>query len=381
MAWQVILPTGCRKQPIGKGFDPEPFTDASRLSSKQERHLPLTLGQVRGGFSSRRKVFPAQEGPGFLPRPTPTLTPNQKRANLMANQYAINLILEKYGIKPPFKVIDQFRVQVTPELAEALLATSPGNRGLRATKVAEFKAALLAGDWKENGDSIRIDEKGNLIDGHHRLECCIAAGVSFYTFIVTGVPCDAAKTIDKGSQRSNKDELTMHRGFTPADAGIVAGMARNVITHDMGFESWVRPPGNSSKYLYTEKLFEWVDSNLDQVAMAVEFSKEVIMRGNLMLPKSSVAALHFLSARQDKNAAESFMRQVFLGHNVTPKSTQDNLRTILLQAAMKTRKMTSRTAFLTAAKCLRSHLAGRKITSVGNAVFYDNRDNVPFFKS
>lgn len=288
--------------------------------------------------------------------------------------------LSSHGINV-WQGIGSVRVFITQEIALLLLATSSGNRVLRSNRLAEYKAALFAGDWKENGDAIRIDENGSLIDGHHRLECCASTGIGFWTFVVTGVKRDAVKTIDKGSARSNKDELTMHKGYSSSDAGIVAGMARHIVTHDNGYDSWVAPPGYAARLLYPEKLFEWVDSNAENIRLSVEFSKEMIKKGNSMLPKSSVAALHFMSSRIDKESSEAFMRQVFLGHNVPPESTQDHLRTILLQAAMKTRKMDHRAALLTAAKCLKSHLMGRGIKHLGNAVFRESKDTTPFFKA
>jgi len=270
------------------------------------------------------------------------------------------------------------RVLMTPAIADQMLFFSKGNRGLRKARVETYITAMLAGEWLENGDTIRMYDDGTLQDGHHRLTACVQSGVSFYTILVRGITKDAAKTVDKGAPRSNADELALHAELTTEDAGIASGIANLVMIHDLGLDSWAATGGSNSKHLTATKVTRWVGENKDEVLSAVQWSKSAIRKGNTMLPKSSAAGLLILGARVDEVSSREFLEQVFLGYGVTPGSTEDHVRTALLAAAMGARKIDRRTRVLSVAKGMKSVMAGRNIKHAGNAMFRSS-DPVPTF--
>lgn len=273
------------------------------------------------------------------------------------------------------------RVLVTPELAKKLLLSSPGNRSLRKHRVETYRDAMTQGEWLENGDTICLYEDGTLQDGHHRLTACVEAGVPFYTLMVTGISRSAGLTKDIGAPRTNKDNLGFLESLKPEDAGIIDGLARHVIVHDEGWESWISPGGMSMRFLTPIRVSAWFKDNKELCLESLEFSKSIIKRGNRMCPKRSVAAIHMLGCRKDQYLTEDFLSQVFLGHGISPGSTEDNLRTVLLSVAMGARKMKPNVRLLTIAKCLRSVIAGRSIKHSGNIPFRVGTDSVPFFWS
>lgn len=273
------------------------------------------------------------------------------------------------------------RILITPEIARDMLKSSPGNRTLRKHRVEALKDAMLRGEFFENGDTICLYEDKSLQDGHHRLTACVESGVSFYALVVTGISKPAALTKDTGSPRTNRDILTFREELKPEEAGIVDGMARHVIVHDNGWESWAAPSGTSAKLVTPVRVSEWLQNNRSDAFSSLEFCKEVVRRGNRMCPKRSVAAIHMLGCRVDREKTEEFLSKVFLGHEVYPGSTEDNLRTLLLAIAMGSRKMAPKVRLLTIAKSLRSVLAGRGIKHIGNMPFAPGRDSVPFFAS
>lgn len=277
-----------------------------------------------------------------------------------------------------FNKISSTRILVTPEIAKEFLASSLGNRGIRRSKVDAFREAMLSGEWIENGDSIRFYDDGTLQDGHHRLTACIQAGIPFQAILVHGLTKDAAKTVDKGSARSNADELSLHSGLTPDNARIAASVASILIIHDMGSSAWARPGGSHSKHLTATRVTKWVEENMEEIRPAIEWSKTAIKKGNTMLPKSNAAALLILGSRIDEDLAKEFLDAVFSGYGITPGSTADHVRTALLAAAMGAKKIDRSTRVLTVAKAMKSYLAGRTIKHAGNAMFKPS-DAVPMF--
>ena len=276
-------------------------------------------------------------------------------------------------------MINVERTFITPEIASRYLGTSNGNRGIRRNKVESYKSDMIQGNWFENGDAIRFYEDGSLQDGHHRLTACIESGVSFYSIVVRGVTREASKTVDKGATRSNKDELSMHHGLQPEDAGIVASMITKVITHDYGSESWGHSSGGLSKLTTATKTTAFFEKNKDELMASVEFSKSVVGRGNTMLPKADVAALRFLGARINPDLCEEFLSQVFTGYGIDAGSNSDHARGILLACAMGSKRMTKKEKVYTVAKCMRSEISGRSIKFKGNAAYRKSQDKTPFF--
>lgn len=117
---------------------------------------------------------------------------------------------------------------VTPRYAKELLAKNFNNRTIRNRWVEEYASAMTRGEWEFNGDSIRIDRNGVVLDGQHRLSAVIASGVPMKTLLVTGLEPKVFDTIDTGKKRTAGDALSM-RGETNANG--LAAVARMYFTY------------------------------------------------------------------------------------------------------------------------------------------------------
>ncbi len=98
--------------------------------------------------------------------------------------------------------IETHIVEITPKIASGLLEMTDLSVQRKLSKVhVDFLARELSkGDWAFNGDSIRQDCEGNIIDGQHRLNACIVSGVSFSTLLIKGLPTEYIHTIDVGGK-------------------------------------------------------------------------------------------------------------------------------------------------------------------------------------
>jgi hypothetical protein len=102
-------------------------------------------------------------------------------------------------------------MQITPRIAAAMLATSPGNRRLRGWYVDQLSAAMKRGEWRVTSQGIGMDVHGRLRDAHHRLNACVQSGVSFPSVVVIGLPEDAYQVTDVGMLRTYADRLDEDR--------------------------------------------------------------------------------------------------------------------------------------------------------------------------
>lgn len=95
---------------------------------------------------------------------------------------------------------------ITPEIAKGYLKLMAKNRKLTDARVIELALQMEAGDWVLNGETIKFDVNGNMIDGQHRLEACILSGQPFATYVARGIADPKAfATIDTGRSRTHGD--------------------------------------------------------------------------------------------------------------------------------------------------------------------------------
>lgn len=87
-------------------------------------------------------------------------------------------------------------VTLTPESAVKLLEHNTLNRPLSDGHVQRIAKGIIEGKWRFNGDTIKIADTGDVLDGQHRLWACIEAKRPIETIIVRGVARDAFATID-----------------------------------------------------------------------------------------------------------------------------------------------------------------------------------------
>lgn len=98
--------------------------------------------------------------------------------------------------KLPVKIESGACVRVTPEMAVRLLEANQLNRPMADSHANRIAGQILEGKWRFNGDTIKISETGDVLDGQHRLWAIINSKTPVDTIIVSGIKRDAFATID-----------------------------------------------------------------------------------------------------------------------------------------------------------------------------------------
>src|SRR5690606_8318649 len=131
------------------------------------------------------------------------------------------------------------------------------NRHISQRTVEKYAAAMKAGQWVLNGESIKFDKDAKLIDGQHRLWACIESDVPFKTMVVYDAPTDAFMTIDSGRTRNAGDALAI-AGFSEANEKRTAATARWCIIYMRQLKT-----GNAgfNEAVTTPEIVEYVDQN------------------------------------------------------------------------------------------------------------------------
>lgn len=100
-------------------------------------------------------------------------------------------------------------ITITPEMAMDILLHNHNNRKVNKANVKRISADMKLGNFKLNGETIKIYDDGDLADGQHRLLACVESRVPFQTYIIKGVKKDVLPTIDCGEKRSLAASLNM----------------------------------------------------------------------------------------------------------------------------------------------------------------------------
>lgn len=90
----------------------------------------------------------------------------------------------------------EYRVIMTPEMAQEFLTYNTHNRGSKPAQIDTISRALLLGEWKYNGEAVKRDWNGVLLDGQNRLHAIVATGVSAEMLVVEGLEPESQETMD-----------------------------------------------------------------------------------------------------------------------------------------------------------------------------------------
>lgn len=123
---------------------------------------------------------------------------------------------------------------VTPEQARAWIRRNTNNRNLDNALVQSLVRDIRTGRWTVTHQGIAFNDRGELLDGQHRLEAIIRAGDPVVVMVTAGLKSkpDSAgvvtmDAIDRGRPRSIADQLKLQHGIKHSRlvAGIAAGIA------------------------------------------------------------------------------------------------------------------------------------------------------------
>lgn len=188
--------------------------------------------------------------------------------------------------------------EITPEIAQEWMTHNLHNRPLRERTVSTLVAAIKRGEWVVNGDTIRFDTDGVLIDGQHRLVAVIKSGKSISSYVIRGLPPVVQETIDIGNHRGYHDILAL-RGETHA-VGISSVLVWCFRIETLQIRTMKRKPSNGEK-----------DAIL---ARYPQIRESVIKTSNwgkyIPIPKSVMGALHWQLSLIDEEQADFFFNRI-----------------------------------------------------------------------
>ena len=211
-------------------------------------------------------------------------------------------------------------IHVTPEIAQHWLTFNTSNRGLVNKKIEQYQRDMEAGEWRDDGATIRFAH-GKLLDGQHRLHALIVAGAKIRFVVVHGLPTEAQATMDTGRNRSSADILSIE-GMESWEARTLGAAIHAIIAHESGL------PLYATAKAQNHKARDYYLEHSVQLGNSLALVKGLPRKHSIML-HSRMLVLHYFFARKDEQAAAVFFEQLATGANLSRSSPIYQLRTRL----------------------------------------------------
>jgi hypothetical protein len=213
--------------------------------------------------------------------------------------------------------------EIGPDEAAVLLEHNSSNRSISANHVARLAGAMQRGEWQFNGDSIKLNGTGRLLDGQHRLLAVIKSGTRHSFLVVEGLSAETQETVDVGRNRTFSDMLAL-RGEQNTNA--LATVCRAM----WAFERTGVPSLRGGEQTPTpQQLFD-VLSRHPEIRVSVREAP----RNCPGLTRGQASVLHYLFSRVDQEDADVFLKQLATGDGIGSGSPVYALRERLLRDAL-----------------------------------------------
>lgn len=213
---------------------------------------------------------------------------------------------------------------VNQEIAAMWLLNSKINRRIRPRQVKKYAADMRAGKWLVNGETIKFDVDGHLVDGQHRLAAVAVADTTIRTYVVRGVSSDAQTVMDTGITRSLSDVLTMNNEH---DTTALAALLRvfSVYMIDNQLRSFTIQPQTNFQ------LLEQFSKNPDRYRIASrrgrQFAKECTGPASIWsLAYLNISQVVAKLTDEDRADVDVFFDELLSGENLGPNDPRIHLR-------------------------------------------------------
>lgn len=126
----------------------------------------------------------------------------------------------------------QYMIQtITPELASYYLTKNTNNyRKLNKNVVRMYADDMISGRWKQNGEAIKFNKNGDLIDGQHRLSSIIKANIPVEMAVIFGIDNDVIE-FDMNKVRTARDMALQLNLSNGAVDNVSLGAAKMLIAY------------------------------------------------------------------------------------------------------------------------------------------------------
>lgn len=213
---------------------------------------------------------------------------------------------------------------ITPSIAKKLLGENTRNRKIRKDRWQKISFEIKNGRWRHNGDSIKIDWNGNIIDGQHRLLGIADSGIDCKAVVISEVNPEMINHIDVDRcVRRTSDVLTIH-GYKSTT--LLAGVATTL-------HAYYHRPMAKINVQSPYKVLEFIKQN-GFILTSTSFCE--MRQTPRMIGGATLSALHFIASKNGlRGKIEEFIGQFLTGAGIEKGSPVLSLRNRIIDENQK----------------------------------------------
>ncbi len=264
------------------------------------------------------------------------------------------------GTLPAFPFDRDGWYDVTPEIAEAALMHSAGNREFSFPTVKAYASDMENGDWQPTGETICASNRV-LDNGHHRCLAGLLSGQTFRCYVVVSAPAitNAFAYFDSGKKRTPADALHI-AGWNGSGKALASAIANLAVRYDNGVLGVGKQP--RAKPVNSRDVLRYMQHHQDFRTAAQ------LMLGShpeaVEVIRSRPAAIFFawlVLRTYDEATLRDFCEPLGTGALLDEDSPLLAVRAKLLAPEVKGNKMPDRTRLAYLCKAFLMHVAGQKM--------------------
>lgn len=228
---------------------------------------------------------------------------------------------------------------------------------------------IVDGHWKFNGDTIKVSDDGEVLDGQHRLWAIVETQTAVETIVVYGIKREAFATIDTvRKQRSGGDTLSLMG--VDRYRSLISEALKWLLRYRGGFIEDFRAPIHRIENADIELAF----SENKTIAKAVEKA----MRTRGLGSTSIIAFMYYVAANRNEELADQMMDAL-----LDPSTVALSHPFFRLRSYFTTDRHKQKDALLTIAlmiKALNAAAAGQKLQHLQWKQQGERREEFPKLK-
>lgn len=276
----------------------------------------------------------------------------------MTNKKIYYKFVKQFKLKHKMQTIKTEIKVITPAYAREILNNSRRtNRRLNKENVLRYTKEIQDNKWVLNGESIKLDTNGDLLDGQHRLHAIINANIPIVTMFTTGVEPEAFTTLDTGKKRDGGDVLS---SIGVLNSGHVATMIKLVTQLERGNYG---DYGTTNRILSNNDFPKIYLADPDGYQESVKFGKRMYEEFNKTISSTLIGGFdYYITKYYGLHASRDFLEKLCIGLNLSQNSPVLALRNRLLANKTDSKKE----------KLLQSDVI--KYIIVGFNKYYENKE-------
>ena len=210
-------------------------------------------------------------------------------------------------------------ILITPEMADEWLLKNTSNRKINIMVVKKYAEIMSNGEWAVNGEAIKFDSEGMLIDGQHRLRAIVAHNKPILCDVRFGLKHEIFDTLDSGRNRKAFEVLSIENY---QNTQILATSIKCMMTYDE-FKH-IRWRFNITNH----QVISYLEIN-PSIAETVNLVASLYKEHKIGIPVASVLMIEII--KKDNPLIYDFIKSLYDGVGLTSESPIYLLRERLIR--------------------------------------------------